>query len=367
MMEEEMGKYDLLKEIIKLCSPGTQLRMGLENILNANSGGLLLLMNEDDIKRYDDLIQPGFYVNTDYSPKKVYELAKMDGAVILNENVTKILYANVQLTPDPSLPSKETGMRHRNAERIAKQTGKISLAVSRRRGVVSIYWGAYTYVLKDLNFLITMVDQGLKAIEKYRYSYNKAVEILDNLEIEDRVTVFDVCKTLEKATAAIRIGIEIEPYIWEMGVNGRLAKMQLEEMLSDLNEHLELIVADYMVSKSIPEHENVRDICDKLQNLGEKDLIEYSKIANILGYKATKLIMEEPVTSRGIRLLRTMTKIPTNIVNKLVDQFSDLRAIKDADPESLKEVDGIGEKRSKTIIESLYRLRIRKRGAAVEE
>jgi len=354
--EEKMAKYELLKEIIKICSPGTQLRLGLENIIKSNSGGLILLMNEEDIERHKSIIQLGFNVNCDYTAQKIYELTKMDGAVILNEDVTKILYANVQLTPDPTIPTKETGMRHRNAERIAKQTGKVAIAVSRRRGVVSIYWGAFTYVLKDLNFLITMVDQGLKAIEKYSASYNREIENLNTLEIENKVTVFDLCRTLEKAIAALRTSEEIEPYIWELGINGRLANLQLEEMIGDLDENLRLICSDYLVAEGIPEDDQV-DLCvQHLTALKDKELLDYSKMANYLGIEPQSLLTEEMIAPRGIRMIRTVTKIPNNIIYNLVEKMTSLNAIKNANPDSLKAVAGIGEKRSVSIIEGLKKL-----------
>ncbi len=351
-----MAKYELLKEIIKICSPGTQLRLGLENIIKSNSGGLILLMNEEDIERHQNLIQLGFYVNCDYTPQKIYELTKMDGAVILNEEVTKILYANVQLTPDSSIPTKETGMRHRNAERIAKQTGKVAIAVSRRRGVVSIYWGAFSYILKDLNFLITMVDQGLKAIEKYSASYSREIENLNTLEIENKVTVFDLCRTLEKAIAALRTSEEIEPYIWELGVNGRLANMQLQEMIGDLEENLNLIVYDYFLAQGIPDEEQVDACVERLKSLKDKELLDYSKMATFLGIEVQSLLTEEMISPRGIRMLRTVTKIPINIIYNLVEQLNSLSAIRNADPEMLKAVAGIGEKRSTSIIEGLKKL-----------
>jgi len=351
-----MTKNELLREIIKICSPGTPLRLGLENIINANSGGLILLMNEEDIERHSEIIQPGFYVNCEYTPQKIYELAKMDGAVILNEDVTKILYANVQLAPDPSIPTSETGMRHRNAERTAKQTGKISIAVSRRRGVVSIYWGAFTYMLRDLSFLITMVNQGLKVIEKYRSSYNREIENLNVLEIEDNVTLSDVCRTIEKAVVPLKTADEIEKYIWEMGVNGRLARMQLDEMIDGLDESLHLIVSDYLRYDGIPEVELVNEVCEKIKSARDKDMGDYSRILSHLDIKTNSLLTEENVGSRGIRLLNTVTKIPDNIIYNLIETFGTLRNIRDANPEDLKEVVGIGEKRSTAIIEGLYKI-----------
>jgi len=259
-----MAKFEFMKEILNLVAPGTNLRAGLENILEAECGALIMLMNEEDISRCKELIQPGFFVNSEYTPQKVYELSKMDGAVIINENATRILYANVQFTPDPTIPTNETGMRHRNAERMAKQTGKPTIAISRRRAIVSIYWGAFSYVLKDINFLTTRVDQGLKAIEKYKDSYNKSIDHLEVLEMENRVTLFEVCKVLEKAVKAQTIGDEIEPYLWEMGSDGRLARIQMDEMLSGIKENIELLILDYYNTDISLDEDKVAEIYKRL-------------------------------------------------------------------------------------------------------
>jgi len=353
----KMAKYDFLKDIIKIIAPGTPLRMGIDNILNAKSGALIVLMNEEDISRSKDLIQPGFYVNCEYTPQKVYELAKMDGAVIMDEDATRILYANVQLTPDPSLPTKETGMRHRNAERTAKQTGKASIAISRRRSIVSIYWGAYSYVLNDLNFLITKVDQGLKTIEKYSDSYGKALDSLDILEMENRVTLFDICKTLEKGFKAKKIGVEIEPYIWEMGLDGRMAKIQMDEMLSEVEENLKMIITDYYNLEDPIDSERAKDIYDKIFSFSEKDLLDYSKMIHFLGYNSDNLVTEINVIPRGFRLMDNIPKIPLSVSYNLVREFGNLKGISNASAEKLMGVEGIGEKRSQAIIEGLESLK----------
>ncbi len=352
-----MAKYDFLKDIIKIIAPGTPLRMGIDNILNAKSGALVLLMNEEDIIRSKNLIQPGFYVNCEYTAQRIYELAKMDGAVIMDEDATRILYANVQLTPDPSIPTKETGMRHRNAERMAKQTGKAAIAISRRRSIVSIYWGAYSYVLNDLNFLITKVNQGLKTIEKYSDSYGKALDLLDTLETENRVTLFDVCKTLEKGVKAKKIEIEIEPYIWEMGLDGRMAKIQMDEMLSELEDNLIMIITDYYNQENSIDMEKAKEIYDKIFNFSEKDLMDYVKISHFLGYGNDNLVTEINIVPKGFRLMGNIPKIPLSVSYNLVKVFGNLKGISEASSEELMNVEGIGEKRSQAIIDGLESLK----------
>ncbi|HPE68478.1 MAG TPA: DNA integrity scanning diadenylate cyclase DisA [Thermotogota bacterium] len=352
-----MAKGDFFREIIQLIAPGTSLRAGIDNILSANSGALILLMNEDDIKRWGSILQPGFFVNCAYTPQRLYELAKMDGAVILDEQVERIFYANVQFTPDASIPTSETGMRHRTAERMAKQTGKPTLAISRRRAVVSIFWGAFRYTLNDLNFLFTKVNQALKALEKYSDSYHKAVNILDILEIQNRVTLFDVCKCLEKGIKSLMIGKVVDPSIMEAGENGYLAKMQQEEMLSDIPEELELLVLDYLNVSERLSGEDTDDILTRLSQIGERELRDYNRIAQTLGYNVDGPITELMVVPKGFRLMKSIPKIPRSIIFNLVRTFRDLNGIDQASPEQLRAVEGIGEKRSKAIIEGLTSLR----------
>lgn len=354
-----MRKSEFLKDAIKLVAPGTEFRQGIENILNARTGALLVLMTEDDIKTWESIVQPGFFVNCEYTPQRLYELVKMDGAVIVNPEVNRILYANVQLAPDGSIQTFETGMRHRAAERVSKQTDRLCVAISRRRSVVTLFWGPYRYVLNDLNLLIIKVNQALNAIEKYRYSFNRWLGDLDILEIERRVTLVDVLRPMEKAIRALKMSSEIEPFLWELGIDGRLAKIQLEELIENLQESVEMLIMDYFHDEKPVEEIECHEVFDRIMQLSEKDLRDHGKIITILGFSSVGSVFEQPVIPKGFRMLRNIPKIPMSIAYNVVHTYHNLNEMAQSNSKAFQSVEGIGEKRAKAIVEGLESLRLK--------
>ncbi|HWJ03159.1 MAG TPA: DNA integrity scanning diadenylate cyclase DisA, partial [Verrucomicrobiae bacterium] len=213
---------------LKIVAPGTLLREGLENILRARTGALVVLAGSPEMVA---LVEGGFTINSDYSPAAIYELAKMDGAIVLSPDGKRIICANAQLIPSPSIPSAETGIRHRTAERVAKQTGDMVICISQRRNVITLYMGSYKYVLRDLGVILNKGNQALQTLEKYKVVLDKAIDDLNALEFQDLVTVFDVAKVLQRTEMVMRIVKEIKEYLVELGTEGRLIAMQLEELV----------------------------------------------------------------------------------------------------------------------------------------
>lgn len=121
-----------LYETLKIVAPGTPLREGLDNIINARIGALIVLGNTKEV--LDIVHGGGFYINCEYTPSNIYELAKMDGAIILSTDLKRIIYANSQLLPCHHIHSKETGTRHKTAERVAKQTNTLVISISQKKG-----------------------------------------------------------------------------------------------------------------------------------------------------------------------------------------------------------------------------------------
>ena len=167
-------KDNTITEILKLIAPGTKIREGLENILKAKTGGLIVI---GDTKEVLDLVDGGFNLNVDYTPSRLYELAKMDGAIVLSADLKRILYANAQLIPSPEISTNETGTRHRTAERTAKQTGEIVISVSQRRNVITIFKGDLRYVLQDSSKVITKANQALQTAEKYKKVFDDKLNL----------------------------------------------------------------------------------------------------------------------------------------------------------------------------------------------
>lgn len=342
-------------EKIKLISPGTALRKALDDIIKANFGALLFLV--DDPKKYADVIQGGFWLNTEFSAERVYELAKMDGAIVISEDLSRIYYANVHLVPDPTIPTSETGTRHRTAERLAKQTGKVVIAVSRRRNVITLYYKNYKYVVNQVGFLIAKVTQAISTLEKYKENFVKLLSDLEVLELENRVYLSDVVRTVVKGLELLKVSEEVKPYLVELGEEGRLARIQMRELIEDVDDLLVLLFMDYAAEEIDEEaaKELIKDFVVK------RDPTPVS-VARFLGYDVQQVgqLDDISVAARGFRLLKTAARIPLSIGYNVVKMFKTLDQISKASIEELKKVDGIGEKRARAITESISSLRHRK-------
>jgi len=335
--------------IIKSLAPGTPLREGLENILRGKMGALVVVGDSPVVM---EAVDGGFFLNCDYTPTAFYELAKMDGAIILAHDAKKILYANAQLVPDPAIATAETGTRHRTAERMAKQTGTLVISISQRRNLISVYVGNLRYVLKDITVILSRANQALQTFEKYKSVLLKGLTTLNALEFEDLVTLSDVAGPLIRAEQVSRIARDIERNIIELGTEGRLVSMQMEELLSE-EADIQYLIKDYCLSADAKTHEYVRE---QLAALPEESLEPYT-VCRILGYGVTANSIDIPVVPRGYRLLRRIPRLPLAVVENLVAHFKTLHHIYSASIAELDDVDGIGEVRAKSIKDGLRRLR----------
>ncbi|KOO40841.1 DNA integrity scanning diadenylate cyclase DisA [Priestia koreensis] len=348
-MEGEKIHDKLIDDILQFVAPGTPIREGIDNVLRAKTGGLIVLGYNDQVKR---IVDGGFSINCAFSPAHLYELAKMDGALILNETGTKILFANAQLMPDPSTPSSETGMRHRTAERVAKQTKALVIAISQRRNVISLYKGSLKYVLKDIGVILTKANQALGTLEKYKSVLDESIESLNALEFEEQVTHLDVLQSLHRIEMVLRIKQEILAYVSELGIEGRLIRLQMNELLSDLEKEAILLIKDYMFDPTQDPHK----IILKLQDIANSMLLDDQTLLRLLGYPLYTSF-EEVTYPRGYRMLHKIPRLPSIIIENLVDELENFQKINDATVEELDEVEGIGEIRAKKIRNGLKRLK----------
>ena len=342
------SKNDDITEILKLISPGTPIRAGLNNILKAKTGGLIVI---GDSKEVLDIVDGGFNINEEYTPSRLYELAKMDGAIILSSDLKKILFANAQLIPNPSIETKETGTRHRTAERTAKQTKQLVISISQRRGVITIYKGNYRYVMEDTSRVLEKANQALQTAEKYNKVYEEQINTLNEYEFNDIVTLENVITAIQRAEMVMKMVEETQKKVYELGEEGRLVEMQLEEVVGDIEKEELLIIKDYISKKKKPE-KALKDIIQ----LDLPNLLDPLVIAKILGYENFENFDEVGVYTRGYRLLNKIPKMPANIVDNLVKAFKSFQHILIADIPSLDEVDGIGEIRARSIKQALQRM-----------
>ena len=340
----------VITDILKLIAPGTKIREGLENILKAKTGGLIVIGDTKDVL---DIVDGGFNLNVEYTSSRLYELAKMDGAIVLSADLKRILFANAQLIPSPDIPTNETGTRHRTAERTARQTGEIVISVSQRRNVITIFKGDLRYVLQDSTRVIAKANQALQTAEKYKKVFDDKLNLLNEYEFNDIVTLQNVIVCIQRAELVLKVVEEIKRAIYELGEEGRLFQMQLDELFGNLETEEALIVKDYVIPTK---RRKIQNVMDSIRSLDDENLMKPKSIAECLGYEDFDDFEEVNVYPRGYRILNKIPRMPSNIVDNLIKNFKSFQHIIGADIPELDEVEGIGEIRAKAIKQSLKRM-----------
>ncbi|HWI22300.1 MAG TPA: DNA integrity scanning diadenylate cyclase DisA [Baekduia sp.] len=348
--EFENRQEPRLVKALEMVAPGTALREGLDNILHARTGGLIAIGEEEGLSF---LYSGGIKLDIDYSPALLYQVAKMDGAITLNQNATRIGMANVQLMPDPTILSLETGTRHRTAERVSKQTDALVICISQRREVVSLYVDGSKYILEDIPVVLAKANQALATLDKYRTRLDQVSTRLTALEFEGGVTLHDVLTVLQRAELVTRMAVEIERYIVELGNEGRLIEMQLEEVMVGVAGEKAALVHDYIAAD---DDELYAEALDQLGRLAHQDLLDFGRLAELCGYDRKLNTLDYPVAPRGHRILGRIPRLPKLVVNEIVKRFGGLDELLAAMDSELEEVEGVGEIRAKDIREGLRRL-----------
>ncbi|AFK05786.1 putative nucleic-acid-binding protein (contains the HHH domain) [Mesotoga prima MesG1.Ag.4.2] len=341
-----MERSELIEKIKKI-APGTPLRHALDDIQDANVGGLLFFV--DDYKKYSHLMQIGFLLNCQFNPNKLYELAKMDGAIVVDDDLTTIVGANVQLIPDHTIPTNQTGMRHRAAERMAKETGRMLVAISKRRNTMTIFLGDFAYTLNNVETLTSKITQTIRTAEKYKEAFIEALQGIEFMERTGSLTLYDVVKTIQKGLMVALICEEAEFTIAELGNHGRFPSMQLAEILVNVNEEIESLILDF--HEELLDQDSLEEVFDKMRSLGEKEISSFGVILRNLGYdiNTASQAVEYFIRSRGIRFARHIPRIPLQVAINLGKEFGTFSNLLESSEDELKDVDGIGEKRASAI------------------
>ncbi len=335
------------RHVLALLAPGSELREGIERIIRSGRGALIVIGWTPEV---EPLVSGGFVIDIAATAQRIAELAKMDGAIVLDANATRVLRANVHLVPDPSISTSETGTRHRSAERTAKQTGQAMIAVSESMGVVTVYQGDTKRTLEEVSALLFRANQALSTLERYRFRLDEVSSALSAREVEDAVTVRDVVLTLQRAEMMRRIAGEVADHVVELGTEGRLIQLQLDELVASVADERELVVRDYLGDR----RRKLSRVLDDVAVLTTDELLDAEHVAEILAYDADQL--EQPVTPRGYRLLSRIPRLPSGVVDRLVDRFATLPRVMEATIAELDEVEGVGESRARAIQEGLRRL-----------
>src|SRR3954466_6046431 len=349
---DELSELDSRQEprlvkALEMVAPGTALREGLDNILHARTGGLIVIGDPDELSF---LFSGGIKLDIDYTPALLYQVAKMDGAIALNSNATKIAAANVQLMPDPTILSLETGTRHRTAERVSKQTDALVIAISQRREVVSLYVDGAKYILEDIPVVLAKANQALATLDKYRSRLDQVSTRLTALEFEGGATLHDVLTVIQRAELVTRMAVEIERYIVELGTEGRLIEMQLDETMVGVAADRAALAHDYIVD---PSDDQFALVLDQLARLPHQDLLDFGRLAELLGYDRKANTLDFPVSPRGYRILGRIPRLPKLVVQEIVREFGRLDEMLAATELRLETVEGVGEIRAKDIREGL--------------
>jgi len=342
---------DPVRSTLALVAPGTALRDGLERILRGNTGALIVLGYDRVV---ESLCSGGFPLDVDFSATRLRELAKMDGGIVLATDGSRIMRAAVHLVPDPSIATEESGTRHRTAERVAIQTGYPVISVSQSMRIIALYVTGQRYVLEGSSSVLSRANQALATLERYKLRLDEVAGTLSALEIEDLVTVRDAMSVSQRLEMVRRISDELEGYVIELGTDGRLLSLQLEELMGGVEEERVLVVRDYLPSGR--RQRSVEESLAELQALSATDLLDLSLVAKAVSFLGGTEALDAAVSPRGYRLLAKVPRVPGLVIDRLVEHFGGLQKLLAATVDDLQAVEGVGEARARSVREGLSRL-----------
>jgi diadenylate cyclase len=349
-MRADPRKDKNLLSALSEVAPGTALRAGIDDIIRAEHGALILI---GDPNALSFLFSGGMRLDLPFTSQLLYELAKMDGAIILNPQAQKIVYANVQLMPDPSIASDETGTRHRTAERVAKQTEALVISISQQRETVTIFFRDLRYQLGEISDVLARTNQALGTLETYRQRLDQGLTRLTALEFQSAVMLDDVLVVLQRAEMTTRMASEIERNCVELGEEGRLIRMQLDELMENVARDKASVVYDY---EPAGDPASASGLLERLAELPHPKLLEFEELAEVLGYPRETNPLDLSVQPRGYRVLSRIPRLPDSVIRHLVRDFASLDAVIRASHRDLEAVDGVGAVRAREIREGLRRL-----------
>lgn len=339
-----------LRTVLAAIAPGTALREGLERILRGRTGALIVLGQD---KVVESVSTGGFALDVPFTATGLRELAKMDGAIILDSDAQRILRAAVHLMPDPSIPTDESGTRHRTADRVARQTGLPIISVSASMHIIALYLEGTRHVLEDAGAIIGRANQAIATLERYRSRLDEVSDALSALEIEDLVTVRDVAAVAQRLEMVSRIATEIDQYVLELGTDGRLLALQLEELISGVDAERELVIRDYMPTGR--RGRAVSTVLNDLAQIDSSELVDLTSVATALRIGAGDSL-DHPLAPRGYRLLARVPRLPHTVVDRLIDHFGTLQKLLAASIDDLQTVEGVGDLRARGVRDGLSRL-----------
>lgn len=339
-----------MMESLAAVAPGRPLREGLDRVLQANMGALIVVGDGPEVL---SVCSGGFLLDAEYTPQRMSELAKMDGAIILAPDASRIARANVHLLPSPDVPTSETGTRHRTAERVARSIDVTVISVSEDMSIIAVYRNDQKHPIETIPRLLNRANQALQTLERYKNRLDLVASSLAALEVEDLVTLRDVVTVLQRAEMVRRIAEEIDQYIVELGVDGRLVLLQLEELLAGVEDDRRLVIKDYFNEQR---GWNLDMAMEALSEFTTEDTLDLKTVAGVLHLPADISELDANLQPRGYRLLSKVPRLPPAIVDRIVETFGTLQKLMRASLEDIEEVEGVGEVRARAVKEGLARL-----------
>ncbi len=346
MDNRHRGANEAMRDALARVGPGTPLRDGIDRVVRSKAGALIVLSDDPEVL---SICSGGFLVDAPFSPQRVSELAKMDGAIIISNDGGRIARANVHLVPDPTVPTSETGTRHRTAERVARSLDVPVVSASEEMGVINVYAGGLKRQLQEVGRLLDRANQALQTLERYKARLEDAFDNLTAVEIEDVVTVRDVVTVVQRGEMVHRIADEIETMIIELGVDARLLRLQLDEIYTDINDEVELVISDYL-----PPHRNVEDTVAEMSRMKDDDVLDARMALATLHLADVEL--GDEIAPRGFRLLRRVSKLTPEVAASIVDRFGGLARLQRATVDDLAAVDGVDTDIAESVKETLERV-----------
>ena len=339
-----------LIEALAAVAPGRPLREGLDRILKAGMGALIVLGDGPDVL---NISSGGFLVNAAFSPQRLSELAKTDGAIVLTADAGYIARANVHLVPNPNVPTDETGTRHRTAERVARSIGVPVIAVSEDMAVVTVYTSTTRYQLEPIPSILSRCNQALQTLERYKQRLTEESNSLTALEVEDLVTLRDVVTLLQRAELVARISEEIERYLVELGTDGRLVRLQLRELMAGVEDERRLVVLDYVQSDA---SWDLQQAIDTLSDLEIDDLLDAERVAHALHLSGQTDDLDSPIEPKGYRMLARIPRLPQEVADAMVAHCGSLDKLTRASVDDLVSIEGVDEHWARTVKDALARI-----------
>ncbi|WP_303324753.1 DNA integrity scanning diadenylate cyclase DisA [Actinomyces radicidentis] len=346
-MSENTG--NLLRDTLALVAPGTVLRDALERILRGRTGAIIVLGFDESVEA---ISSGGFHLDVELSASRLRELSEMDGAVVVDTGAGRIRRANVQLMPSSSIETAEAGMRHRTAERVARQTGYPVISVSQSMQISTLYVDGKRHVLEPSEAILARANQALATLERYTNRLAETSQALDSLEIEDLVTVRDVAAVLQLLEMVRRIASDIDDDVIELGTDGRLLALQLEELTRG-----QMAERDFLLSDYLPEGLDTSTVEARLKWVGSPALLDLAMVARAMGVGGPDgQDLDASLSPRGLRILAKIPRLPLVTARSVVEHFGSLQAVLGATSAELQEIDGVGQRRARTLRDGLSRL-----------